>query len=277
MQVVAVGGDTQGGDAYGGAMGITPIASPAVPGTPRDGPPSGSTPSAKRPREREEQATSGGLHTIMSLQELTDGFHELGAKCAVDATHLGTTATAVAWNADLLNALILRVDKVEMHAGVVRAKVDQMDLGCSEMATKVHEIIARLDLIVPQVKTCFDYVANNDAILDGKLRDELDIVIAKIDSEYGKLDQRIGVVERRPHAQAESSSASSGSGSDPTLRDLQRQLDIVSGTARQACDQLNEFSKCVGSSDSKISGLETTVGQLVPAVSDLSSKVAVLQ
>ena len=47
MQVVAVvptGDQTQGGVGYGGAMGITPAASPNAPSTPREGPPN-----AKRP------------------------------------------------------------------------------------------------------------------------------------------------------------------------------------------------------------------------------------
>ena len=228
------------------------------PGTPREGPPT-----AKRPRQREDASASAPA-SATSLQQLTDCFNELGSKCAVDSAQIISTASAVAWNADLLNTVMAQVRKLEVQIPVMVMKSDQFDAYSTEIAAGLQRAIGRFDVVVPQVEACFDLVREKDKADDRALREELNNVMAKLDKGLEEMRARLGVVERaseRVNASAASASATPQATSpEPVMHEMQRQVDAFAGMARQASEQVIEFSKGMVVIDNRAAILESGVG-----------------
>ena len=106
----ATGQDAQFG--IGGFMGITPVPSPAASPAPAladAGPPTGTSPVAKRPLQRREVAmdSDAGPSRTMSTEDLTQGFYNLMRERERDMKWVQNIAVAVHDNAGLLNACLL--------------------------------------------------------------------------------------------------------------------------------------------------------------------------
>ena len=277
MAIVDMGATQGNPQGFGGPMGLTPSPSPAAPGTPvapgtpRNGPPTGNTPSAKRPRAPED-VPDPAASAALSLQELTDGFTALHGQCAIERGQLVSTGQAVTWNADLLNALVLRVNSIEIQVPVLVPKTVELDSNDPSVLREVRENLNRLNTMVPQVEKCFDYVREVDKEDDRNLRDQIDTTLAKVDKVFEELKQRIGVVERVAAAATQSGSyaeAPRAASPLPGTADQQRQIDGFSDIARQAREQALECMKGLDAVDKRVLSGEASTAGLLNAVSNM--------
>ena len=128
--------------------GITPAATPAPSPAPSPGEatppatttagaqPSGATPNAKRPRGRAEDENAMAIQPpapVMTLEELTSGFHALHAQVQKNAGHSDEMNDSVSYNSALLNALILRVNAAEASASLSNAKIQEVTSGIENL------------------------------------------------------------------------------------------------------------------------------------------------
>ena len=98
--------------------GPSPAASPqatATPGGVGTGPPSGTTPNAKRPATEisRENVQSAGESRPRGAEAVTEALQTLLNRNNQTDAHLLSTGQSVSYNADLLNALVTRVNILE--------------------------------------------------------------------------------------------------------------------------------------------------------------------
>ena len=105
---------------------VTPIPGGGGPG------PSGSTPNAKCPMDRTSIDVALSGTRTMSAEDLSAGFLNLQLLQAHDETFQSNVASAVQYNADLLNLIVTRVNTLE--ATVTLASANTM-----EGLQKVHD------------------------------------------------------------------------------------------------------------------------------------------
>ena len=100
---------------------MTPAPSPGAPSNDR---PTGASPTAKRPLDRASIQVSQSGFRPMSNEDLAQGFMNLHAGAERDAKWTQSIAESVHGNAELLNALIERVNNIEASATLTVGKVN---------------------------------------------------------------------------------------------------------------------------------------------------------
>jgi len=163
------------------------FAATTVPGTPVQAVPSsspitaevptGRSPTAKRPLDRASIETAITGRRPMSVEDLTGGFYNLHENTEKEAKLLQSTAKAVHYNADLLNALIARVNSAEAA----------MQL-CSEGMAKQDANVTKL---TEDVKLAVKTLEDGDSKKDATLRQELDIMAQKLETGHDEILAKI--------------------------------------------------------------------------------------
>ena len=113
----------------------------------------------------------------MSVEDLTAGFYNLNENNEKEAKLLQSTAKAVHYNADLLNALIARVNSAEVAMRL-----------CSEGMAKQDANVAKL---TEDVKLAVKTLEEGDSEKDSTLRKELDIMAQKLATGHDEIFAKI--------------------------------------------------------------------------------------
>ena len=155
------------------AVGTSVIAPQAVP--------NGMSPSGKRPRS--DQAAASGRPPL-SPAETSTAVLEMQPL-------VRSTAEAVQWNCDLLNAVIGRVNTLESWTKVAEPQVTKAADFIAEHPPKLSELAGFGD----QIKAAFAAVKDVAAQADVRLRQEISQVTAVIDQAIGTLNQQADALE----------------------------------------------------------------------------------
>ena len=139
--------------------------------------PTGRSPTAKRPLDRAsiDVATTG--RRPMSVEDLTAGFYTLNENNEKEAKLLQSTAKAVHYNADLLNALVSRVNSAEAAMHLHNESLVQRD--------------ANMTKLTEDVKLAVKTLEDGDFKKDSTLRDELNVMVQKIATSHDELQAKI--------------------------------------------------------------------------------------
>ena len=143
--------------------------------------PTGGTPQAKRPMTRESVQISETGQRLMSVEDLSAGFHNLHNRMEREGIFTQTMHAAVDHNAQLLDHLLQRIQTIEQVQG---AHVLKMDLTDEFMAKHVKE-----------VENVLEIVHAKDVAADTKLRNEMDSCTERIDKSYSELRLRLDRIE----------------------------------------------------------------------------------
>jgi hypothetical protein len=123
---MAVQQKTQQGELAAMAAAMTPGGAMVVAGGPGYHPPpavSGQTPNAEKPVTKSTLAVAQGGSRPMSMDELVTGFNQLSGLQQRDDKYDEDVAKTVEWNAALLNALVSRVNTLEINAAPSRPRL----------------------------------------------------------------------------------------------------------------------------------------------------------
>ena len=156
------------------AMGRTPGASFGMP-TPaasptQDAPPTGLTPNAKRPMNRDSIQVANTGNRLMTQEDLSAGFYNLTALQARDENFTKNVANCVDYNGKLLNELVTRVNTLEASRNLDTAKVEEL---------------------TADVRTALKTVESGDLEHDQKLRTELDEMAKRLEAGHEELQQKM--------------------------------------------------------------------------------------
>ena len=103
-------------------MSPGPQPSPGAPGVG----PNGTTPNAKRPMDRATIDVAQGGSRLMSQEDLSAGFYNLLQLQQRDETFTKSVAECTHYNAQLLNALVTRVNTLEASAVAQTSTTEQL-------------------------------------------------------------------------------------------------------------------------------------------------------
>ena len=137
---------------FGGALGLTPSASPpsaSPPSTVTPGQgtqPSGSTPNAKRPH-RVMALSDGPAQPTSPLtnEDVARLLHDLGIKMSTIETYSNSMGEAVTYNSGLLNALVTRVNTIETTSDLTTGVIDQLTEDVKKEMITINEDGMRQD------------------------------------------------------------------------------------------------------------------------------------
>ena len=128
----------------GGPLGQTPLPSPAPSpsqAVPPGQQPSGLSPIAKRPLDRSAHVAmeTNGPQRVMSIEDITQGFYNIIGKQEVTEKWVYDVAGVVRENAELLNAVINRVNVAESNTALIQKQVNDLTADTRGMLEKVDD------------------------------------------------------------------------------------------------------------------------------------------
>ena len=167
--------------AMAAAMGQTPGASQAMP-TPaasptQDAPPTGLTPNAKRPMNRDSVQVANTGSRLMSQEDLSAGFYNLASLQTRDEAFTKNVASCVDYNGKLLNELVTRVNTLEASRNLNTTKVDELTV---------------------DVRSALETVEKGDLERDKNLRAELSAMATRLEEGHAELQRRLPSSGRPP-------------------------------------------------------------------------------
>ena len=223
----------------------TPSPSPSPP---HQSVPDGRSPNGKRPRADQSVATG---RPPMTLPEVSTAVLEVQPL-------LRSTAEAVQWNCDLLNAVIGRVNNLESWTQLAEPTISKSSDFMTESTPKLAELVGFGD----QIRMALVKVEEFATQADTKLRHEIDAATGTIDSAMTKMQAR---VEELSAALAAASSAgtatSSGAPAPPAGLDGHSDLQFAE-LRRQAADtrqRLERVDQCLRDHDNGMRQLDGRV------------------
>ena len=162
----------------GGTLGMTPAATPAPAMSPTQ-PVLGTSPTAKRPRDRSayEQMEGDAPSRVMSGEELTQGFYNLTRLQSRDEKFLQGVAQCVHDNAGLLDAVVNRINGIEASLKLTQGVIEGQN--------------AKLEQLTDDVKVGLEKVHGEDITRDTNLRNELDAMAKKLSDGHDRLQSMI--------------------------------------------------------------------------------------
>ena len=165
--------DQQGGFSIVPSGAATPV---GVAPAPVQAVPNGRSPHGKRPRS--DMATSSG--PVMNPAETAAAVSEMRPL-------VQSTAEAVQWNCDLLNALIIRVNTIEGWTQVAEPAIS----AAGNFVTHATPKLAELDGFGTQIREALSKVEEVATRADARLRTEIDAATGVIDTAIGKLKAQV--------------------------------------------------------------------------------------
>ena len=112
---------------------------------------------------------------VMTLEQMRQGLAALATKVDQTAMHSTSVGTSVAYNADLLNALIGRVNTAEAAMSLVTPEL-------ARMQAEVIGVSSQFSGFGTRVEEVLKVVSANDVAADTKLRNEIDKAMTRVDS-----------------------------------------------------------------------------------------------
>ena len=159
------------------------VASPAAGGVPPQpqAVPNGMSPNGKRPRS--DQASALGRPPL-AVPELSTAVLEMQPL-------VRSTAEAVQWNCDLLNAVIGRVNSLEAWTKVAESQIT----AAAEFESKHSEKLTELTGFGDQLKTAFSALEGVASEADVRLRTEIGQMTKVLDQAVGTLKRQVDALE----------------------------------------------------------------------------------
>ena len=149
---------------------------------------------------------------MMSQQDLSAGLTQLNGRFEQADKLVTSTAIATAYNADLWNALVLRVNQLEAGANLLAPKTNELGVKTGEMEKHVlttsgqmgemEQYILKISGITARIDQCFELVHAKDVASDTKLQHETDVAVQKLDEAYGKLQKKTDLIEQHVRSAA---------------------------------------------------------------------------
>ena len=107
--------------------------------------PSGFTPNAKRPMDPSTIHVAAGGATAMSVEDLSQGFANMGVTQHKTEQFALNIANCVHYNGELLNALVTRVNRIEASTKLYDQKTAQADEKVEALTRDVRHAIGTVD------------------------------------------------------------------------------------------------------------------------------------
>ena len=138
--------------------------------------PTGTTPTAKRPMDKTSIDVVQGGSRLMTQEDLSAGFYNLMGLQQRDEKFTKNLADCTGYNAELLNALITRVNALEASAGLQQQTTEAL-------TSDVRKALAQLEEL--------------DQQKDTTLRAELSAMAVKLEAGHGELQQKLNVLAEK--------------------------------------------------------------------------------
>ena len=217
-----------------GGTGYTPgpAASP-VPQSIGDHP-SGFTPSAKRPvAPATIQIAAGGV-TQMNTADLSQAFSNMSNQQSKGEAWMVDIAKVVGYNAELLNAVVSRVNNIEAGTKLQAQQVNQLD---SKVGELTDDVKGALKTVVDGDKDRDKTLRTELDAMAANLRTELDTMSAKLEAGHEEMKKLIGQAGPPPGMQPPLAA--------PTIHELGRldeRMRIMGETLDSKLSQIKEHS-----------------------------------
>ena len=121
------------------SFGITPTVTPVPSPVPGAGAPDGRSPNAKRPQNRETIAMAVSETKVLSQEDLSAGLNTLNANSERDRKWTASIAESVHHNAQMLDAMVLRINNLEASNALVSDKFTDVEAKMSKLAVGTRE------------------------------------------------------------------------------------------------------------------------------------------
>ena len=179
---MAVQQKTQQGDLAAMAAAMTPGAGAMTVAAVHPRPTvSGQTPNAKKPVTKSTIAIAQGGNRPMTMDEVVTGFNHLSGLQQRQDVYDEDVAKCIDWNAVLLNALVSRVNTLEINAAPQQAAIDSQN--------------QKIETLTEGVKRALGQVEEADAAKDWVLRGELSAMMVKLESANTELTTKMQQLE----------------------------------------------------------------------------------
>ena len=181
----------------GGVLGMTPSPSPGG-----GVPPSGVSPTAKRPRNPENVAMDG-TGPIMTLEDLSAGFYNLVKLQERDYKVISDIGQCVLGNADLLNATIVKVNTYEVATVLSGQNLDTVKSDLVLGLGKLEGLMTDRETgLLAQLSAMAAELAANSTELERKIAAaSMGRAGATGSHELGALEERLRVMAERTDVQ----------------------------------------------------------------------------
>ena len=230
--------------------GMAAMMSPGPSQSPTVGAPNATTPNAKRPVDKMSIDVAQGGSRVMTQEDLSAGFHNLMGLQQRDEKFTKNIAECTHYNAELLNALITRVNAVEASVGLQQAATEAL-------TSDVHKALQMLE--------------SEDGKKDSTLRAELSAMAVRLEEGHKELQEKLEHLNSQQGRQPLPPPGIEG----PEL--MMRNLNKVQGAVDGLSEKMTVAEKHVEQTLSRVNDLEIKSQYLTQGCQELQGNMSAMR